>query len=126
MGWRSAVRSLLGDDLEKVWKSLACLATGQPLICNHPDGRQLAIVPTAADVVRAGTELAHMIYGRPVDQTEIVKAEIAASAQEEVRRLSDADLKARVLTRLGEYANSGTGLAGGDAISVPALTPRKG
>lgn len=118
-GWRSAVRALLGPRLDGIWSGLATIAEGQPLICRHPDGRQLAIVPTAADVIRAGTEILHMMVGKPVDQTEIVRAELAATAQEGLRQLSDEDLKARIIERLQAEGWAGPRLAGGDAKPMP-------
>ncbi len=125
LGWRNAVRLLLGEDLDGCWKSLAAIGNGRPIICKHPDGRELAIIPTAADVVRAATEVAHMFYGRPVDQTEIVKAELASAAQDEVRKLTDGDLVRRVLARHAQGALAQTlqvqagGQGGGTEVAEP-------
>lgn len=99
-GWRAQLRDLVGDDIPEIYRAMVCVAKGQPIIPRLPDGREGApIVPTAADVIRAGTEITHQLGGRPVSQAEIVQAEAASDEMAAIRDLSDEQIQKLLLER---------------------------
>lgn len=96
-GSRKAIRQLFPDGGVELYKILLDLARGEAYVPKLPDGRTGdPIVPTPDVRLRAATELAHTLNGRPVTQGEILKAEADDSEVASVRALSDADLNERV------------------------------
>lgn len=94
--WRTALRKKVGNHAERIWEILLDIAEGRAIQTELPDGRiGPPIIPTAADRTRAAIEMAHMLCGRPVDQTQITAADREASDMEAVRALSDEELQAR-------------------------------
>lgn len=84
--------------MHEVVGALSAVARGQPIVPKLPDGRVgQPIVPTAADVVRAATEIIHQIGGRPVSQTEIVQAEAASEEMASVQAMSDAEIMRQLI-----------------------------
>lgn len=74
------------------------------------------VCPTTADRLAAARELGHMLFGKPVAQTEASQAESDAREVEAARALTDAELEARVRRALDPGPVT-------DAETVPTLKP---
>lgn len=99
--WRDALRNHVGPGGERLWAVLMDLADGRAWRPTYRDERGVEVVgepiaPTSADRIAAVRELAHMLYGKPVSQTEALRAETEAADVEAARALTDAELEARV------------------------------
>ena len=95
--WRRRLGEIVGEDCDLVWRALVGVAQGRVVVPVMPDGREgPPIVPSAADMVRAASELAHMYAGRPVDQDRVLAAMATSSALAEIASLPDGELAARV------------------------------
>lgn len=91
--WRSALRTAVGSDGQRLWKVLLAIAEGEAWIPRLADGREGApVTPTTADRFQAATYLANALFGRPVDQTQVVEAERAAQENAALMSLSDDEL----------------------------------
>ena len=58
------------------------------------------VIPSSADRLAAARELGHMLFGKPVPQTEASQAEADARELEAARALTDSELEARVRAAL--------------------------
>jgi hypothetical protein len=99
--WRETLRNRVGPGGERLWEILLELAEGRAWRPQYRDehGNTVTgdpIAPTAGDRIAATRELAHMLYGKPVAQTEVANAEADARDVEAARSLTDAELAARV------------------------------
>lgn len=98
--WRKGLARITnnGTMLDEILLGLALGAAYEPVL---PDGRKGEPVVPSPEVRRAAAvDLMHMLRGKPVAQTEVMKAEKEAEDLEQYRALSDADLE-RVIQ--GEY-----------------------
>lgn len=98
--WREALRNVVGPGGERLWGIMLDVAEGRAW---RPTWQENGVehigepvVPTTADRLAATRELAHMLFGKPVAQTEASKAEADAQELEAARSLTDAELEARV------------------------------
>lgn len=95
--YRSVIRSLAGQGGEALWVTLMEIAQGKAWVPRLPDGREgPPQVPSTTDRRDAAIYLANALFGKPVPQTELVKAEAAATHSEDLRAMSDDDLQAEV------------------------------
>jgi hypothetical protein len=91
--WRAALRQAVGSEGQRLWRTLLDIAEGRAWQPELPDGRLgPPQTPSAADRVAAATYLANTLFGRPVDQTQIVEAERAANEHAALQALTDAEL----------------------------------
>lgn len=99
--WREALRNQVGPAGERLWAIMLEIAEGQTWRPTYRDEGGIQVVgepvtPTSADRLAAARELSHMLFGKPVPQTEASKAEDDARSLEAARSLTDAELEARV------------------------------
>lgn len=99
--WRETLRNRVGPGGERLWEVMLEIAEGRawkPVWRDESGVEHVGepIAPTTADRLSAARELAHMLYGKPVPQTEASRAEEDARQLEDVRALTDAELEARV------------------------------
>lgn len=92
--WRKALNRMT-DNGRILDERLLNLALGHAYTASLPDGRVSdPIIPTP-EVSRAATvDLLHMMRGKPVAQTEVMKAEKEAEDMEQYQAMSDEQLKA--------------------------------
>lgn len=114
--WREALRNAVGPSGERLWSMMLELAEGRAW---RPTWQENGVehvgepvVPTSGDRLAAMRELAHMLFGKPVPQTEAANAEHEAREVEAARALTDAELEARVRAALGTGDTSATSLGG--------------
>ena len=91
--WRKALDRITdgGRVLDEVLLNLAMGTPYEPVL---PDGRKgEPVVPTPEVRRAAAVDLMHMLRGKPVAQTEVVKSEKEAEDLEQYRAMSDADLE---------------------------------
>lgn len=94
--WRDRLRDRYG---EKLWEWFAQIASGEAFVPKLPDGREGPIqVPTPRDRLEAARELRDSMYGVPVPEVEIARAEASQGA---LNAIPDADLK-RMVRQLQE------------------------
>lgn len=98
--WREALRNSVGPAGERLWAIMLDIAEGRTW---RPTWTEAGvehvgepIAPTTADRLAATRELAHMLFGKPVAQTEASQAEADAREVEAARSLTDAELETRV------------------------------
>lgn len=99
--WRETLRNRVGPGGERLWEILLEVAEGRAWRPVYRDDQGIEVVgepvsPTSSDRVAAVRELAHMLYGKPVAQTEVANAELDAREVEAARSLTDGELEARV------------------------------
>jgi hypothetical protein len=91
--WRSAMRRLTKDGAE-LHQVLYNLAMGSVQVVELPDGRVSEPIIPSPEVRRAAAvDLLHMLHGKPVAQTEVVKAEQEAEDAKQYAALSDEQLE---------------------------------
>jgi hypothetical protein len=91
--WRSALRQAVGSDGQRLWKVLLAIAEGEAWIPRLPDGREgPPVTPTTRDRLQAAMYLGDALFGRAVDQTQVVAAEHAAQDNAALTALSDDEL----------------------------------
>ena len=126
--WREALRNSVGPSGERLWSMMLELAEGRAWrptwLENGVEHVGEPVVPTSADRLAAMRELAHMLFGKPVPQTEASQAEADAREVEAARALTDAELEARVRAALGAGQAIETPL-GGDVVDGTIVAPRK-
>lgn len=99
--WREALRNHVGPGGERLWSVMLEIAEGRAWTPVHRDQSGIErlgepVCPTTSDRLAAARELAHMLFGKPVAQTEAQAAELEAKDVEAARSLTDAELEARV------------------------------
>jgi hypothetical protein len=99
--FRDAIRRRTGMNGEKLWEILVDIAEGKAWVPRmvKEDGTVVMCepqVPTTSDRVRAAQLVAEHLVGKPVPETEIVRAEGATQELAAIRQLSDAELERRV------------------------------
>lgn len=95
--YRAVIRRLVGAGGEALWATLAEIAGGKAWVPTLPDGRQgPPQVPSTTDRRDAAIYLANALFGKPVPQSEVVRAEAAAAASEDLRQWTDEALDAEV------------------------------
>jgi hypothetical protein len=98
--WREALRNHVGPSGERLWAIMLEIAEGRAWrptwLENGVEHVGEPIAPSSADRLAAAKELAHMLFGKPVAQTEASQAEQDARELEAARALTDAELEARV------------------------------
>lgn len=102
--WRKELRRLIGPNGEKTLANLVRIADGQPMVpvIEEIDSRTGQVrrlegpplIPSMSEALRANIELAHMMFGKPVAQTEVAQAEAAADDHAALAALSDDQLYA--------------------------------
>jgi len=98
--WRGVMRRLTNDGKD-VMEVLYNLAMGSAVISQLPDGRVSEPIIPSPEVRRAAAvDLLHMLHGKPVAQTEVVKAEQEAEDVAQYAALSDDELE-RLLKEAG-------------------------
>jgi hypothetical protein len=98
--WRGVMRRLTNDGKD-VMEVLYNLAMGNVLVAQLPDGRVSEPIVPSPEVRRAAAvDLLHMLHGKPVAQTEVVKAEQEAEDVAQYAALSDDELE-RLLKEAG-------------------------
>jgi hypothetical protein len=91
--WRGVMRRLTNDGKD-VMEVLYNLAMGNVLVAQLPDGRVSEPMVPSPEVRRAAAvDLLHMLHGKPVAQTEVVKAEQEAEDVAQYAALSDEQLE---------------------------------
>lgn len=91
--WKTALRQAVGPEGQRLWRVFLDIAEGKAWQPELPDGRLgPPQVPSSGDRVAAATYLSNALFGRPVDQTQIVQAEQVAEQSAALRALSDAEL----------------------------------
>jgi phosphoribosylcarboxyaminoimidazole (NCAIR) mutase len=91
----------LTNDGKDVMEVLYNLAMGSAVISQLPDGRVSEPIIPSPEVRRAAAvDLLHMLHGKPVAQTEVVKAEQEAEDVAQYAALSDDELE-RLLKEAG-------------------------
>lgn len=98
--WREALRNSVGPAGERLWAVMLEIAEGRAWRPTWLDaGVEVVgepVIPSSADRLAAAKELAHMLFGKPVPQTEASQAEADAREVEAARSLTDAELEQRV------------------------------
>lgn len=86
--WRSALRHITNDG-EDAMVVLRDLMEGRPFVATLPDGRQSEPVIPSPEVRRAAAvDVLHLLHGKPVAQTEVLKAEREAEDVERYKAMS--------------------------------------
>ena len=92
--WRTAMRRMTNDGLDQM-RVLHDLSHGVAYKVTLPDGRESEpIIPTPEVRRAAAIDLLHMMHGKPVAQTEVVRAEQEAEDAVQYAALSDEQLEA--------------------------------
>lgn len=108
--WRHALRQAVGPDGGLIWSTLLSIMQGQAWVPKLADGREgPPQIPSTKDRIEAAQYVANALFGRPVDQSQIVEAEKAAQENAALSAMTDHDLlleARRVLAELppGELA----------------------
>ena len=90
--WKAHLERLLGESHADLWRALAALATGRPIVPTMPDGRiGEPLVPKVGEVLEAQKTLLGYLYGLPVPQDRLAEAEKSKREAEELA-LSDEQL----------------------------------
>ena len=91
--WRTAMRRLTNDGLDQM-TVLHNLSQGIAYKVTLPDGRESEpIIPTPEVRRAAAIDLLHMLHGKPVAQTEVVRAEQEAEDAAQYASFSDEQLE---------------------------------
>lgn len=86
--WRAALRHITNDG-EDAMVVLRDLMEGRPFVATLPDGRQSEPVIPSPEVRRAAAlDILHLLHGKPVAQTEVLKAEREAEDLEKYKAMS--------------------------------------
>jgi len=105
--WRRLLRKVT-NNMEDQWSKLLSISRGEPFTVKLPDGRQSEpVVPSIDAQMHASVELLHMVYGRPVPQTDVVQAEEASQEVERVQALTDAELDNEIRKYIAEQKAKG-------------------
>lgn len=98
--WRKSV-SRLTDDGRVLHRVLMDLALGNAYEPTLPDGRKAEPVVPSPEVRRASAvDLLHMLHGKPVAQTEVMRSEQEAQDMMQYSAMTDEQLRAIIE---GEY-----------------------
>ena len=98
--WRQMLRKMTDNGIEQ-FTILREISRGTPFVARLPDGRETEPqVPTLETQRQAAKDLIEFMHGKAVAQTEVMKAEEEAQAMEQIRALSDEELKQRVAKAL--------------------------
>jgi len=103
--WRAAIRASVGNDGEELWALWLKLARGQPVRPKFGDLETADLLIPSFEVQRAAIrDLAEFAFGKPVAQTEVVKAEEQAEEMNQLEALSDAQLLERMRKTINSTA----------------------
>jgi hypothetical protein len=89
--WRKLLKELTnnGEDLFKV---LYDISQGTPYVVRHEGMVSEPIIPSPEARISATTTLLHMLHGKPVAQTEVVKSEVEAEEMQRYQAMSREEL----------------------------------
>ena len=89
--WRWTLRKLTNDGAE-LFAVLYNLAQGAPYVASWEGKVSEPIVPSPEVRRAAATDLLHMLHGKPVAQTEVMKAEMEAQEVQRYQAMSREEL----------------------------------
>ena len=100
--WRAAIRRQVGGDGSSIWETWFDLMQGKVFVPTHKDANGIVhegepMVPSFEVRRAAARDLAEFAFGKPVAQTEIVKAEEESEVMAQLTALSDDAINAKLL-----------------------------
>lgn len=105
--WRVMLRRMTNDSEDLLGK-LVSIANGEPFVGVLKDGRETEpVIPSIESQRAAATELLHMLHGKPVTQTEVIKAEEQTKELDRLRAMSDAELDIELAKIIAEERAKG-------------------
>lgn len=103
--WRSTLRKLTNNG-EELFVVLYNLAQGAPYKASFEGKESEPIIPSPEVRRAAATDLLHMLHGKPVAQTEVVKSEVEAQEMQRYQAMSREELL-RIAGLEGAHAKRG-------------------
>lgn len=104
---RQVVRAMTNDGVELVLTLLE-ISRGTAYTVKLSDGRESEpIIPTVETRLAATNSLLDRVWGKPVAQTEVVKAEAESIMQDQLAAMSNEDLLEAARPLIEAYSNGG-------------------